>query len=53
MVMNFLLENGDKIMLNVENFSTFPKEDIKEENSSALPYNEIEKLKTEFMKNNR
>ena len=29
------------------------KEDIKEENSSALPYNEIEKLKTEFMKNNR
>ena len=29
------------------------KEDIKEENSGALPYNEIEKLKTEFMKNNR
>jgi len=29
------------------------KEDIREENSSALPYNEIEKLKTEFMKNNR
>ena len=29
------------------------KEDIKEENNDALPYNEIEKLKTEFMKNNR
>jgi Na+-translocating ferredoxin:NAD+ oxidoreductase RnfG subunit len=29
------------------------KEDIKEENNGALPYNEIEKLKTEFMKNNR
>jgi len=29
------------------------KEGIKEENNDALPYNEIEKLKTEFIKNNR
>ena len=29
------------------------KENDKEENSDALPYNELEKLKTEFMKNSR
>ena len=29
------------------------KEKDKEENSGALPYNELEKLKTEFMKNSR
>ncbi len=29
------------------------KENDKEENSGALPYNELEKLKTEFMKNSR
>ena len=29
------------------------KENDKEESSGALPYNELEKLKTEFMKNSR
>ena len=50
----FVEEDGTRTMCTYLGAGTLiGPEDIKEENSGALPYNEIEKLKTEFMKNSR